>query len=472
MDRPSESINSLKFVADKVCFMNKLSLLSKATSDDEKPTPGYMYQEICNLSMECESYCNDLLEYLVSRLNLKSYHVKLKVLRIMRFVVEKSNSEFGDKLKRRAHGIRDAIKFGGPPDPLHGNAPYILVRKEAKELCAILFDTEIVDGSHNNQSLSSSVSSPSSLLGGMGSGEFISSGSMQGFGNTTTQEQSLGASLVGGLKELAIKVLDPTVSNPVSEMPSSVDQVEFNKYRPVQVVDSLDNLTSQHCQSSNSACQPIRSHRTVKTHTPGVAGGGWEDSDEDEKNEQSATKGIIENKPLSSNDGNNKREDFGCNTPESCDFTMEHQLIKETINKEVTLLMRTCIDDFIKRCVAVNCSKVIEGIGDQMTGSSNTVQLHCLQLCESLLRTDLVSPDELATVCKLGLLNCYKSEHGQTKLKARKIIRILEKLCSNPDLILTRIPKADSVISQDGEESSFDFIKTPSAPSKTCPITQ
>ena len=50
---------------------------------------------------------------------------------------------------------------------------------------------------------------------------------------------------------------------------------------------------------------------TFLAHTPGVAGGGWEDSDEDEKNEQSATKGIIENKPLSSNDGNNKREDFG-----------------------------------------------------------------------------------------------------------------------------------------------------------------
>jgi len=28
MDRPSESINSLKFVADKVCFMNKVSEIS------------------------------------------------------------------------------------------------------------------------------------------------------------------------------------------------------------------------------------------------------------------------------------------------------------------------------------------------------------------------------------------------------------------------------------------------------------
>ena len=41
-----------------MCFYFQFPMLSQATSDDEKPTPGFMYQEI-NSILVCKIYIND-----------------------------------------------------------------------------------------------------------------------------------------------------------------------------------------------------------------------------------------------------------------------------------------------------------------------------------------------------------------------------------------------------------------------------
>ncbi len=66
-------------------------MLSKATSDDQSSTPGYTLDEISGvhvailshpeaLTFESVNMCNELLEYLLSRLKKKSPYTKAKVL--------------------------------------------------------------------------------------------------------------------------------------------------------------------------------------------------------------------------------------------------------------------------------------------------------------------------------------------------------------------------------------------------------
>ena len=59
------------------------SLVSKATSADEVPTPGYMYNEIARITHASADACKQLEEFLMKRLKKDNVHQKLKVLRVI-----------------------------------------------------------------------------------------------------------------------------------------------------------------------------------------------------------------------------------------------------------------------------------------------------------------------------------------------------------------------------------------------------
>ncbi|XP_041073082.1 AP-4 complex accessory subunit Tepsin isoform X3 [Carcharodon carcharias] len=165
-------------VGEKLGFLQRLPMLMKATSDDEVPCPGYLFEEIAKISHESVGLCQCLLEYLLERLQSHSCYVKLKVLKILRHVCNHGSPQFILELRRNATLIQEVTVFSGPPDLLHGNALYQRVRTTAEDLANLLFSDAL-------PYQTSCTLSPSRPYPQTGMGSSPSSGSiMQGFGHT------------------------------------------------------------------------------------------------------------------------------------------------------------------------------------------------------------------------------------------------------------------------------------------------
>lgn len=151
---------------ERVSFVKKIPMLKKYTSDDDNPTPGYIYQEINSITFETISSCNSLLDFLISRLKKQSPCIKYKVLKILCYLARNGHSEFRSGLRHKAGVIREAESFTGPIDYLKGDALNQRVRTTASELIGLLFNVE-----------SSGMASVHSMMGPTGK-------KMEGFGNS------------------------------------------------------------------------------------------------------------------------------------------------------------------------------------------------------------------------------------------------------------------------------------------------
>ncbi|XP_068672794.1 AP-4 complex accessory subunit tepsin-like isoform X3 [Montipora foliosa] len=151
---------------ERVSFVKKIPMLKKYTSDDDNPTPGYIYQDINSITFETISSCNSLLDFLISRLKKQSPCIKYKVLKILCYLARNGHSEFRSGLRHKAGVIREAESFTGPIDYLKGDALNQRVRTTASELIGLLFNVE-----------SSGMASVHSMMGPTGK-------KMEGFGNS------------------------------------------------------------------------------------------------------------------------------------------------------------------------------------------------------------------------------------------------------------------------------------------------
>ncbi|KOO34393.1 ap-4 complex accessory subunit tepsin-like protein [Chrysochromulina tobinii] len=209
------------------------SLCTKATSPDEVPTPGYLYNEISGITKASADACKQLIDFLVKRLKKDNVHVKIKTLH-----------------------------FRGDADPLHGDALNKQVRDLGQECMTAIYDTSQpvenmttagrIQGLGCNGAPSTCGASASSAAGSFqpafappsgAAGGFTpppvdpsmmpkvetgaySTGKMQGFGNTNYKpsepskvSQALG-SVAAGLSKMASKPGGPPAGVGMS-MPGS-----------------------------------------------------------------------------------------------------------------------------------------------------------------------------------------------------------------------------------------------------------
>lgn len=115
----------------KLALALEMPMLARATSDDDRPTPGYVLDNIarascsrsttvacpCGRVTEAARVCRhvrwpaaglsfnsvqmsgELLDYLLKRLQKKSANVKLKALRILKYTAERGHSGFAKDLR-------------------------------------------------------------------------------------------------------------------------------------------------------------------------------------------------------------------------------------------------------------------------------------------------------------------------------------------------------------------------------------
>ncbi|ESQ48306.1 hypothetical protein EUTSA_v10020187mg [Eutrema salsugineum] len=118
-------------------------MIDAVTSDEDKVAPVYKLEEICDLLRSSHvSIVKEFSEFILKRLDNKSPIVKQKALRLIKYSVGKSGSEFRREMQRNSVAVRNLFHYKGHPDPLKGDALNKAVRDTAHETISAIFSEE------------------------------------------------------------------------------------------------------------------------------------------------------------------------------------------------------------------------------------------------------------------------------------------------------------------------------------------
>ncbi|XP_052182292.1 protein MODIFIED TRANSPORT TO THE VACUOLE 1 isoform X2 [Diospyros lotus] len=118
-------------------------MIDGATTDEDKVTPVYKLEEICELLRSSHgSIVREVSEFILKRLDHKSPIVKQKALRLIKYAVGKSGAEFRREMQRNSAAVRQLFHYKGQPDPLKGDALNKAVRDSATEAISAIFSTD------------------------------------------------------------------------------------------------------------------------------------------------------------------------------------------------------------------------------------------------------------------------------------------------------------------------------------------
>ncbi|XP_004237556.2 protein MODIFIED TRANSPORT TO THE VACUOLE 1 [Solanum lycopersicum] len=212
-------------------------MIDGATSDEDKVTPVYKLEEICELLRSSHSsIVKEVSEFILKRLQHKSPIVKQKALRVIKYAVGKSCPEFTREMQRNSVAIRQLIHYKGQPDPLKADALNKAVRETAQEALSALFSSQDTKPPTENLNLG---------------------GRIQGFGNTSYEihddKRSFLSDVVGATIKQGLNTL--TQSPPLKK-------------------NDTGTYTSPNLQSSLTT-QPDTSHNHTSRFSTNPASATW-----------------------------------------------------------------------------------------------------------------------------------------------------------------------------------------------------
>ncbi|RVW72803.1 VHS domain-containing protein [Vitis vinifera] len=110
-------------------------MIDGATSDEDKVTPVYKLEEICELLRSSHvSIVKEVSEFILKRLDHKSPVVRQKALRLIKYAVGKSGVEFRREMQRHSVAVRQLLHYKGQLDALKGDALIRLFETRLKKL--------------------------------------------------------------------------------------------------------------------------------------------------------------------------------------------------------------------------------------------------------------------------------------------------------------------------------------------------
>ncbi|KAF1776403.1 Armadillo-type fold [Phytophthora cactorum] len=122
------------------------ALLTRATSKDDTPTPGYLYGEIARMTQHSYDTCTKVQDFLISRVKNKHHTIKYKALQVIKHVCREGRVDFKREMQKHIPTIKECLQFRGVPDPLKGDEYYRRVREAAKEVLDAIYDTDNAPG--------------------------------------------------------------------------------------------------------------------------------------------------------------------------------------------------------------------------------------------------------------------------------------------------------------------------------------
>ncbi|KAM6050492.1 AP-4 complex accessory subunit tepsin [Chlamydotis macqueenii] len=413
---------------DRLSFLSRLPVLLRGTADDAAPCPGYLLEEIAQISHESPGSSQCLLEYLLGRLQSSSSRVKLKVLKILLHTCAQGSPQFVLQLKRNACFVREAAAFSGPPDPLHGNSLNQKVRAAAQDLASLLF---------SDAPLPQPAALPARPPPPAGMGSRPSPrGSMQGFGFSSEKSGSAspGEALLSTIQRAAEAVAHAVLPSPEGPRPCRRELHE-DAYEPVRAPSPA--------RSPAGAVKPpaaAAAHSTRASHQPGLAGGGWEEADSGHSSQDSwQGNGELSRASDSgsksgsdSHSGASREPSHGAERADADslgDCVREVSLVSALTRGARVFLTREESQHLVKECGLLNCEVVLELLSRALEDPSDSVRMRSMCAISSLACSDLLSPDQIFAVTRPHLQQLGRGSPGPVANRATKLLRQFEALC-------------------------------------------
>lgn len=122
-------------------------MIDTATADDDKITPIYRLDEICDTIRSSPiGIVKEMSEFIFKRLDHKSPRVKQKALRLIKYSAAKAGIEFKREMQRHSGAIRELFHYRGEPDALRGDSLNKAVRDTAHEAVTSIFASDEKQG--------------------------------------------------------------------------------------------------------------------------------------------------------------------------------------------------------------------------------------------------------------------------------------------------------------------------------------
>lgn len=265
----------LKEAKNVVDFASYYPLLNKATTDNDTPTPGYVYEEINKLSHQSPGHRQLLVDFLLARLHSSSWPGKQKVIRIFQHLCTRGHRGVRISLRGQDGELRKAAATGGPPDPLLANTPQLFLSSAIQELLTQLFDSKTMK--EDEQWLAgkdkAEEGSISQSIAPQGYGSHGVKGKYEGFGSSPNAPSESLVTQVRGMVERVMSTSGDT---------NTLDLLKGDKgdYQPLSLPSLGSVPPSQPAPQPHIQLLSASQKSKYKAHKRGRAGGGWE-SDED-----------------------------------------------------------------------------------------------------------------------------------------------------------------------------------------------
>ncbi|KAM8836744.1 AP-4 complex accessory subunit Tepsin isoform 2-T2 [Spinachia spinachia] len=410
---------------ERLAFLQKVPTLMKATADDETPCPGYLFQDIGNISHESSGCGQCLLEYLLERLQVESCHVKLKVLKIFVHLCGHGSNHFLTELRRNSTFIQQASVYSGPPDPIHGTGLHQKVRNTAQEVARLLFTDTI----STKDGVSPLNLAPPTM--GMGSTTSHRSG-MQGFGYSPGKQGTGGGESLLDKIQKAAEVVASAVLPPTEHQGI---RLHDNHYRAVLAPSTPIEVAVPACAYN----LPARAPKASTLRCPGQVGGGWEETDSGNSSSLNSSQDTAANSRASvgsksaGSQSGASRESSGdpserVEALQLGDCGQEMALISRLTEGPRVFLSREESKHFTKECSILNCEVVLDLLSSRLQDPSNTVKMRALCGVSCLLTSDLLSLEQMFGATQRRLRPLSEGAPGPVANKATKILRQFEAL--------------------------------------------
>lgn len=449
---------------DRLSFLSRLPLLLRATADDDGPCPGYLFEEIAQISRESPGSSRCLLEFLLPRLQGGSCRVKIKVLKILLHACAQGSPHFVLQLRRNACFVREAAAFSGPPDPLHGNSLNQKVRAAAQDLATILFSDAPLPPP---AALPARPPPPA----GMGSGP-SPCGSLQGFGFSGEKSGSAspGEALLSTIQRAAEAVAQAVLPSPERPRPCRRELPE-DAYQPV-------TAPSPSCSPTGAVKPPTATtaHSSRVRHQPGLAGGGWEEADSGHSSQDSSrgNSDLSRTSDSCSKSGSDSHSGASRELPPAAervdadglgDCLWEVGLVSALTHGARVFLTREEAQHFIKECGLLNCEVVLELLSRALEDPSDSIRMRSMCAISSLVCSDLLAPDQIFAATRQRLQQLSQGSPGPVANRAMKLLRQFEALCRDqPSLKATRPHSDPSILTVGTAPCTGDLLTDVSPP--------
>ncbi|KFQ70493.1 AP-4 complex accessory subunit tepsin, partial [Phaethon lepturus] len=356
----------------------------------------------------------------LNRLQSNSCRVKLKVLKILLHTCVQGSPQFVLQLKRNACFIREATVFSGPPDPLHGNSLNQKVRAAAQDLASVLF---------SDAPLPQPAAPPAHPLPptGMGSSPSPCS-SLQGFGFSSEKSgsASTGEALLSTIQRAAEAVAHAVLPSPEGPRPRCRELRE-DAYQPVRAPSPTRSLTG-------AVKPPVATlaHSIRVSHQPGLAGGGWEETDSGHSSQDSSqgngelsrtsdscSKSGSDSHSGASRELTHMAERVDADSLGDC--VREVSLVSALTRGARVFLTREEAQHFVKECGLLNCEVVLELLSRALEDPSDSVRMRSMCAISSLMCSDLLSLDQIFAVTRQHLQQRSQGSPGPVANRAMKV---------------------------------------------------